>query len=85
MHTRHVIFATVSLDILLCVVAINTICSIKESIMKQTKLIKEMYKASLSHDDKAIEELRKLEFRKIQQRKAKGKSFNHKWTLADGL
>lgn len=53
--------------------------------MKQTKLIKEMYKASLSHDDKAIEELRKLEFRKIQQHKAKGKSFNHKWTLADGL
>ena len=53
--------------------------------MKQTKLLKEMYKASLSHDAKAIEKLRKEEFRKIEERKAKGKSFNHKWTLADGF
>jgi len=53
--------------------------------MKQTKLIKEMYKASLSHDVKAIEKLRKEEFRKIVERKAKGKSFTHKWTLADGF
>ena len=53
--------------------------------MKQTKLLKEMYLASLSHDESKIQELRKVEFEKIVARKAKGKSFNHKWTLADGL
>ena len=53
--------------------------------MKQTKLIEKMYKASLSHNAKAIEKLRRLEFAKIAERKAKGKSFNAKWTLADGL
>ena len=83
-HTVHVIFAWVSLEILTyCTNYIYTI--VKEKAMKQTKLIKEMYKASLSHDVKAIEELRKEEFRKIAERKAKGKSFNHKWTLADGF
>ena len=53
--------------------------------MKQKNLIKEMYKASLSHNAQAIQELRMEEFRKIAERKAKGKSFNHKWTLADGF
>ena len=53
--------------------------------MKQSKLLEKMYQASLSHDDKAIQKLRKLELEKIAARKAKGKSFNHKWTLADGF
>ena len=53
--------------------------------MKQSKLVKEMYQASLSHDEKMIEKLRKLEFEKIINRKAKGKPFTPKWTLADGL
>lgn len=51
--------------------------------MKQSKLVEKMYQASLSHDDKMIKKLRRLEFEKIINRKAKGKSFNAKWTLAD--
>jgi len=53
--------------------------------MKQKDLIKEMYQASLSHDDTMIQKLRKLEFEKIVNRKAKGKPFTPKWTLADGF
>ncbi len=53
--------------------------------MKQSKLLKEMYSASLSHDGKMIRKLRELELAKILDRKAKGKSFNPKWTLADGF
>jgi len=51
--------------------------------MKQSKLVKEMYQASLSHDEKMIEKLRKLEFEKIINRKAKSKPFTPKWMLAD--
>jgi len=53
--------------------------------MKQSKLLKEIYLASLSHNESKMQELRKTEFKKIVARKAKGKSFNRKWTLADGL
>jgi hypothetical protein len=53
--------------------------------MKQKKLIKEIYKASLTNDYNSIEKLRKVEFKKIVERKAKGKRFTPKWTLADGL
>jgi hypothetical protein len=51
--------------------------------MKQSKLLKELYAASLSHDEKKIDKLRKLEFKKIVARKAKGKPFTAKWTLAE--
>ena len=51
--------------------------------MKQSKLLKEMYAASLSHDEKRLEELKKIEFEKIIARKAKGKPFTPKWTLAE--
>jgi hypothetical protein len=54
-------------------------------MMKQSKLLEKMYLASLSHDDKAIKKLRRLELEKIATRKAKGKSFTPKWTLADGF
>ena len=57
----------------------------KERTMKQSKLVEKMYQASLSHDEKMIQKLRKLEFEKIINRKAKGKPFTSKWTLADGL
>jgi hypothetical protein len=50
--------------------------------MKQSKLLKELYAASLSHDEKRLEELKKIEFQKILARKAKGKPFTPKWTLA---
>jgi hypothetical protein len=53
--------------------------------MKQSKLVEKMYQASLSHDDTMIQKLRKLEFEKIVNRKAKGKPFSSKWTLADGF
>lgn len=51
--------------------------------MKQRKLLEQVYQASLSHNDKLIDKLRKMEFKKIFDRKAKGKPFNVKWTLAD--
>jgi hypothetical protein len=51
--------------------------------MKQSKLLKELYAASLSHDEKRLDKLRKLEFEKIIARKAKGKPFTPKWTLAE--
>lgn len=51
--------------------------------MKQSKLLEKMYQASLSHDDKMIDKLRKVEFKKILDRKVKGKPFNAKWTLVD--
>jgi hypothetical protein len=51
--------------------------------MKQSKLLKELYAASLSHDEKRLEELKKIEFEKIIARKAKGKPFTVKWTLAE--
>lgn len=53
--------------------------------MKQKNLVKQMYKASLSNDLATIQELRKIEFEKIVARKAKGKTFTPKWTLADGF
>jgi len=51
--------------------------------MKQSKLLEKVMKASLSHDAESLEKLRKLEFEKIIQRKAKGKPFTAKWTLAN--
>jgi hypothetical protein len=51
--------------------------------MKQSKLLKELYAASLSHNEKRLEELKKIEFQKILARKAKGKPFTPKWTLAE--
>ena len=53
--------------------------------MKQSKLLEKMYQASLSHDGKMIQKLREKELAKIVARKAKGKSFDTKWTLADGF
>ncbi len=49
--------------------------------MKQKKLIKEMYKACLSHDADRLAEIRKEEFLKILKRRAEGKTFTAKWTL----
>ena len=51
--------------------------------MKQSKVLKKMYQACLSHDDQLIQKLRKIEFAKINERKQKGKPFTVKWTLAD--
>lgn len=51
--------------------------------MKQSKVLEKMYQACLSHDDKELRRLRKIEFAKITERKQKGKPFTTKWTLAD--
>ena len=49
--------------------------------MKQRRLVRELYKACVAHDDSRIAELRKQEFQKILQRKDQGKTFNPRWTL----
>jgi hypothetical protein len=49
--------------------------------MRQTKLVRKLYRACFDHDDKKIMELRKKEFQKILKHKAEGKQFTTKWTL----
>lgn len=49
--------------------------------MKQKKMVKEIYKACLDHDNERLAELRKEEFAKIIKHKAEGKAFTNKWTV----
>jgi hypothetical protein len=49
--------------------------------MKQTKLIRKLYKACFDHDTETIAKLREKEFAKILKHKAEGKSFTTKWTV----
>ena len=52
-----------------------------EATMKQSKLIKKVYKACFDHDAEKQYELRKKEFAKILKHKAEGKQFDTKWTV----
>jgi hypothetical protein len=49
--------------------------------MKQKKMIKEVYKACLDHDNERLAKLRKEEFAKIIKHKSKGKAFTTKWAV----
>jgi hypothetical protein len=49
--------------------------------MKQSKLVRKVYQACISHDVEKQQELRLKEFAKIVKHKAAGKAFDTKWTL----
>jgi len=49
--------------------------------MRQKKILKELYQACVEHNKAKIAELRREEFRKIFQRRAKSKPFTTRWTL----
>ena len=49
--------------------------------MKQSKLVKKVYRACIDHDTEKQIELRKKEFAKILKHKAQGKPFTPKWTV----
>lgn len=50
-------------------------------MIKQDRLVKELYRACVEHDTKKIAELRKVEFEKILKRRESGKPFTRHWTL----
>ena len=52
-----------------------------EATMKQSKLIRKVYKACFDGDAEKLQELKMIEFKKILKHKAEGKPFNRKWTL----
>lgn len=49
--------------------------------MKQSKLVRKLYRACFDQDTETIAELRKKEFAKILKHKAEGKKFDAKWTV----
>jgi hypothetical protein len=51
------------------------------SAMKQSKLVKKMYRACLDHDAEKQQELTLIEYSKIFKRKYSGKYFTPKWTI----
>ena len=52
-----------------------------EATMKQSKLIRKVYKACFDHDAEKQLKLRKKEFAKIIKHKAEGKPFTARWTI----
>jgi hypothetical protein len=50
-------------------------------MIKQDRLVRELYRACFEHDDKKIAELRKIEFQKILKRRESGKPFTTHWAL----
>ena len=49
--------------------------------MKQSILLKKLYKACLNHDSKTEGKLRKKELKKIIKHRKEGKKFDAKWTI----
>lgn len=50
-------------------------------MMKQKKIVKQMYQACLEHNHEKEQELIKKEFEKIFKHQEKGKKFGTKWTI----
>jgi len=50
-------------------------------MMKQKKLVKELYKACFEHDAQKELQLNMKEFKKIFKHQEEGKKFNTKWTV----
>ena len=52
-----------------------------EATMKQSKLIRKVYRACIDHDASKQYKLRLKEFAKILKHKAQGKPFTARWTI----
>jgi hypothetical protein len=49
--------------------------------MRQKKLLNQLYRACVAHDDEKIAKLRREEFRKILKRKSQGRPFTTRWIV----
>lgn len=50
-------------------------------IMKQRRLVRELYQACLEHDAERQQELLKMEFKKIVKRRSQHRAFTGRWTV----
>lgn len=50
-------------------------------VMRQKKLVRKLYQASITHDAQRVQKLHREEFLKIFRRRAQSKTFTPKWTV----
>jgi hypothetical protein len=53
----------------------------EKTVVKQKKLVREMYQACVKNDVEKLSQLRKKEFKKILKHKTQCKKFQSHWTV----